>query len=71
MDPGLIGFSLTGVLSILFYLVLFISIVMTAVFLYHWLRYNLGVFRALIVLGIYSVGLFFLLTTAFGFLLSL
>lgn len=71
MDPGLIGFSLTGVLSILFYLVLFVSIVMTAVFLYHWLRYHIGIFRALIVLGIYSVGLFFLLTTAFGFLLSL
>lgn len=65
-----VGISLSGVLSILFYLVLFVSLVMTAIFLYHWLRYNIGFFRTILVLGIYSIGLLLLLTTAFGFLLS-
>ncbi len=66
-----LGLSLSGVLSILFYLVLFVALLMTVIFLYHWLRYNLGVFRAIIVIGIYGVGLFFLMTTALGFLLSI
>lgn len=68
---SLASLSLEGIFSVLFYIILVVALIMSLVFLYHWLKYNISAFRMLIVLGIYGIGLFFLLTTAYGFLLSM
>ncbi len=50
----------------LFYISLALYGAVSAVLLYHWLRYNVGIFRTAIVIAAYAAGSFVLLAASYS-----
>ncbi len=62
-----ISFLFTGTaVHALFYLSLVLYGIASAILLYHWLRYNVGIFRTAIVIAAYGVGSFILLAASYS-----
>jgi hypothetical protein len=58
-----------GALWVVFYAAVLLFAIVSATLLYHWLRYNVGMFRTLLVVSIYYIGSAIFLSTAYASLL--
>ncbi len=58
-----------GALWAVFYAAVVLFAVASGALLYHWLRYNVGMFRTLLVIGVYYTGSAIFLSTAYASLL--
>lgn len=62
-----ISFLFTGTaVHALFFIALALYGVVSAILLYHWLRYNIGIFRTVFVLAAYFGGSFVLLAASYS-----
>jgi hypothetical protein len=60
-----------GVLHVIFYGAVILYALASAALFYHWVRYNVGLFRTLMVAGVYFAGSFVLLAAAYSAMISI